>query len=71
MEVLTLTQENGYLPDPKELARLAEGGVKLICLNNPNNPHRGPHAGGAAGGDHRHRPAARGLHPVRRGCTAT
>lgn len=38
VELLHLTRESGYLPDPKELARLAEGGVKLICLNNPNNP---------------------------------
>lgn len=38
VELLHLTRESGYLPDPKELARLTEGGVKLICLNNPNNP---------------------------------
>ena len=38
VELLHLTRESEYLPDPKELARLAEGGVKLICLNNPNNP---------------------------------
>ena len=38
VELLHLTRESGYLPDPKELSRLAEGGVKLICLNNPNNP---------------------------------
>ena len=35
---LPLRAENGYLPDPTELERLAQGGVKLICLNNPNNP---------------------------------
>lgn len=38
VELLHLTRESGYLPAPKELSRLAEGGVKLICLNNPNNP---------------------------------
>ena len=30
--------ENGFLPDLEELRRLAAGGVKMICLNNPNNP---------------------------------
>ena len=35
---LPLRPENGFLPDVEELSRLAEGGVKLICLNNPNNP---------------------------------
>ena len=38
MKLLPLKQENGWLPDLEELSRLAEGGVKLICLNNPNNP---------------------------------
>lgn len=35
---LTLRVENGFLPDLEELRRLAAGGVKMICLNNPNNP---------------------------------
>ena len=38
VKLLPLKQENGWLPDLEELSRLAEGGVKLICLNNPNNP---------------------------------
>lgn len=38
VELLPLSPEDGYLPDPGEIARLAQGGVKLICLNNPNNP---------------------------------
>ncbi len=35
---LPLRAENGYLPDPEELRRLAVPGTKLICINNPNNP---------------------------------
>ncbi len=35
---LQLREENGFLPDMAELARLAEGGVKLVTLTNPNNP---------------------------------
>ena len=38
VKLLPLKQEDGWLPDLEELSRLAEGGVKLICLNNPNNP---------------------------------
>ena len=38
VELLHLTAQNGYLPDLNELERLAETGVKLICINNPNNP---------------------------------
>ncbi len=38
VSILQLRQENGFLPDLKELSSLAEGGVKLICINNPNNP---------------------------------
>lgn len=38
VSILRLRQENGFLPDLKELESLAEGGVKLICINNPNNP---------------------------------
>jgi aspartate/methionine/tyrosine aminotransferase len=35
---LWLREERGFLPDPDELRRLAEPGVDLICLCNPNNP---------------------------------
>ena len=38
VDILRLRPENGYLPDLQELRKLAEGGVKLICINNPNNP---------------------------------
>ena len=35
---LRLREEDGWLPDMDELRRLADGGVKLIALVNPNNP---------------------------------
>lgn len=38
VQVMHLSKENGYLPDLKELKRLVLPGVKVICLNNPNNP---------------------------------
>lgn len=38
VKIMHLKKENGYLPNIDELKRLAEGGVKMICLNNPNNP---------------------------------
>lgn len=38
IRILKLREENGFLPDLEELARLAAPGTKLICLNNPNNP---------------------------------
>lgn len=38
LQLLRLTQENGYLPDLDELRRLAIPGTKMICINNPNNP---------------------------------
>ena len=38
VHLLHLKPENGYLPDLKELRRLAVPGTKLICINNPNNP---------------------------------
>ncbi len=38
VRLLRLRRENGYLPDPDELRRLAAGGAKVICINNPNNP---------------------------------
>lgn len=33
-----MKKENSYLPDLEELEEMARGGVKMICLNNPNNP---------------------------------
>ena len=36
--VLHLKKGNGYLPDIEELRKAAEKGVRMICLNNPNNP---------------------------------
>ncbi len=38
VQVMHLSKENGYLPDLEELKRLVLPGVKVICLNNPNNP---------------------------------
>lgn len=38
VKIMHLKKENGYHPDVDELKKLAEGGVKMICLNNPNNP---------------------------------
>lgn len=38
VKIMHLQKENRYLPDVEELKKLAEGGVKMICLNNPNNP---------------------------------
>lgn len=38
VKIMHLKKENGYLPDVDKLKKLAEGGVKMICLNNPNNP---------------------------------
>lgn len=35
---LWLRPENGYLPDLDELRAMVKGGVKLIAMNNPNNP---------------------------------
>ncbi|MBO4377860.1 MAG: aminotransferase [Clostridia bacterium] len=35
---LCLRPENSWLPDPDELRGMAAGGVKMICINNPNNP---------------------------------
>ena len=36
--VLHLKKEKGYLPDLEELKQAARRGVRMICLNNPNNP---------------------------------
>ena len=38
VDILSLRPENSWLPDLEELKQMAEGGVDLICLNNPNNP---------------------------------
>lgn len=38
VEILHLKKENSYLPDLEELEEMARDGVKMICLNNPNNP---------------------------------
>ena len=38
VQILHLRQENGYLPDLKELERLAVPKTKMICINNPNTP---------------------------------
>jgi len=38
VKMLHLKAENGYLPDLKELKKLAVPGTKIICINNPNNP---------------------------------
>lgn len=36
--VLHLKKERGYMPDLDELRQAAREGVRMICLNNPNNP---------------------------------
>jgi len=46
---MNLKEEQGYLPDLEELRRLVGGGVKMICINNPNNPTGAPYASGVAG----------------------
>lgn len=38
LQILRLTEANGFLPDLQELQRLATPDTKLIVLNNPNNP---------------------------------
>lgn len=38
VQLLHLTAENEFLPDLKELEKLAVPGTKMICINNPNNP---------------------------------
>ena len=35
---LWLREENGFVPDLEELRELAAPGVRLIAINNPNNP---------------------------------
>ena len=38
IKILTLREENGFLPNLDELQALATVGTKLIVINNPNNP---------------------------------
>ena len=38
VSLLPLRAEDGWLPDLDALRRLADGGAKMICINNPNNP---------------------------------
>ena len=38
VQIIHLKQENGYLPDLNQLRSMAKEGVKMICINNPNNP---------------------------------
>jgi aspartate/methionine/tyrosine aminotransferase len=38
VQILRLHAENGFLPDLKELEKLAIPGTRLIAINNPNNP---------------------------------
>lgn len=38
VQLLHLSEANGYLPDLEELKKLAVPGTKMICINNPNNP---------------------------------
>ena len=38
VKILFLKEENNWLPDIDELKKVIDNKVKLICLNNPNNP---------------------------------
>lgn len=38
VRLLQLHPENGFLPDPMELEKLASDGLDLVVINNPNNP---------------------------------
>lgn len=38
LNLLHLSEKNGFLPDLDELRALAVPGTKMICINNPNNP---------------------------------
>lgn len=67
VELLPLSPDNGFLPDLARLEELAQEGVKLHLPEQPQQPHRGPHVPGDAGGDRLHRPPPRVLYPVRRG----
>lgn len=38
VDILHLEKKDGFLPDLDKLEKMAEGGVKIIAINNPNNP---------------------------------
>ena len=38
LQLLTLREENDFLPDLEELRALVNEKTRLICINNPNNP---------------------------------
>lgn len=38
VHLLYLKEENNWLPDLEELENLLKNNIKLICMNNPNNP---------------------------------
>lgn len=38
VKILKLKEENNFLPDLEELRDMMSDKVKLICINNPNNP---------------------------------
>jgi len=38
VKTLPLNMENNFLPDPELLAGYMNKNVKLVCINNPNNP---------------------------------
>ena len=38
VSICHLKPENGFLPDLDEMRAFAQDGMKLICVNNPNNP---------------------------------
>ncbi len=38
VDIIRLSEENGWQIDPQELEALVTDKTKLICLNNPNNP---------------------------------
>lgn len=38
VKICQLLPENGFMPDLDEMRAFAQDGVKLICVNNPNNP---------------------------------
>jgi hypothetical protein len=38
VRILHLREQNAWLPDLDEPAALADGGAKLVVINNPNNP---------------------------------
>lgn len=38
IDILHLEKKDGFLPDLDKLEKMAEGGVKIIAINTPNNP---------------------------------